>query len=74
MFRAVIASCLLVSLSACVNTPNTKALVTPLGAVGFHTFAPQRSPDQMPPNAEGISRIAANLQACAADGACPSHQ
>ena len=36
------------SLAGCISYPNTKALVTPVGAVGFHTFAPPRqSPDEM---------------------------
>jgi hypothetical protein len=27
-------------LSGCINLPQTKALVTPVGAVGVHNFAP----------------------------------
>lgn len=39
--------CLLFGLAACVSTPNTKALITPFGAAGYHTFAPPNSPDRM---------------------------
>jgi hypothetical protein len=48
-------------MSGCISTPNTKALVTPLGGIGYHTFAPQKNPNRMlPPDADRVARIAAN--------------
>jgi hypothetical protein len=29
-----------VALSGCINLPQTKALITPVGVVGIHNFAP----------------------------------
>jgi hypothetical protein len=75
MFRLICASALIVGLSGCINTSNTKALITPVGAVGIHSFEPERSPDRMlPPDAERVARIAVNAQACSSDAACVSHQ
>lgn len=35
-------------LTGCISYPNTKALVTPIGAVGIHSFAPpERTPDNI---------------------------
>jgi hypothetical protein len=73
MFRLICTSAVLIALSGCINTPNTKALITPLGGVGVHSFEPQQSPDRMPPNADRVARIAANVQACS-EPACASHQ
>lgn len=38
------AAVLTLSLAGCVNLPQTKALITPLGAIGVHSFAPPRKP------------------------------
>jgi hypothetical protein len=75
MFRLFFMSALLIGLSGCINTATTKALITPVGAVGIHSFAPERSPDRMPPpDADRVARMAANAQACNSDPACVSHQ
>jgi hypothetical protein len=29
--------------SGCINLPQTKALVTPVGAIGFHNFGPPKT-------------------------------
>ena len=43
-------------LCGCISTPNTKALITPVGAVGYHTFAP---PDRMRSiDLEGLEQVA----------------
>ena len=34
------------AIAGCVSTPSTKALITPVGAVSYHTFAPPQSPDR----------------------------
>ena len=74
MFRALILLATILT-AGCVSTPNTKALVTPIGAVGIHSFAPQKDPDRMPPpDADGVARIAANQQACERDAQCASNQ
>lgn len=48
------------SLAGCVSYPNGKALVTPIGAAGFYTFAPEKkTPDTMSAQrtAERLARI-----------------
>ena len=46
-------------LCGCISTPNTKALITPVGAVGYHTFAPPDSPDRMRSiDLEGLEQVA----------------
>lgn len=49
-----------VALGGCVSTPNTKALITPIGAVGVHSFAPtqKKSPDEMKAAREAEQRLA----------------
>ena len=48
MTRTVILVVAATVFGGCISYPNTKALVTPIGAVGFHTFAPaERTPDTM---------------------------
>jgi hypothetical protein len=47
MKQKFLAVCSCLALTACVNTPNTKALITPFAAVGVHSFAPPASPDRM---------------------------
>jgi hypothetical protein len=64
-----------IGLAGCISTPNTKALITPLGGVGVHSFAPPQTPDLLPPSdADGLARIAANQRACAADVTCAQHE
>lgn len=47
MRRMFPALCIALALSGCVSTPNTKALITPVGAAGYHTFAPPDSRDRV---------------------------
>lgn len=49
-----------VALGGCVSTPNTKALITPIGAVGVYSFAPteKKSPDEMQAAHEAEQRLA----------------
>lgn len=37
-YRILLALCSL--LAGCVNTPGTKAIIAPVGMIGFHRFAP----------------------------------
>jgi hypothetical protein len=75
MLRTLAMTMIAIALTACVSTPNTKALVTPFGGAGFHTFAPAKDPDRMPPpDADGVARIAAIQQACDDDETCLRHQ
>lgn len=63
MFRALVIAMIATLTAGCISTPNTKALVTPLGGIGYHTFAPHKDPDRMPPpDADSVARIAANQQ------------
>jgi hypothetical protein len=34
-------SALCATLAGCINLPQTKALITPVGAIGIHSFAPR---------------------------------
>lgn len=45
--------------SACVSTPQTKALITPVGAVGVHSF---NTPQTAPPDASAIDRMTAEIR------------
>lgn len=51
------------ALSGCVSYGNTHALVTPVGAIGYHTFKPENAPkpprDINLPKASEPDRIAA---------------
>jgi hypothetical protein len=40
IFKVISAVTLSVVLAGCINLPQTKALITPVGAVGIHSFAP----------------------------------
>jgi hypothetical protein len=40
--RMLLLSACGVLLAGCINLPQTKALVTPVGVVGIHSFAPPR--------------------------------
>jgi hypothetical protein len=75
MFRTLMSITVAMMLAGCINTPNTKVVITPVGGIGFHTFAPHKDPDRLPPpDADSIPRIAANQRACAQDAACARHQ
>jgi len=56
-----IAVFLATALAGCISTPSTKALITPIGAAGIYSFAPQRSPDEMKSAVDTSERLA-NLQ------------
>lgn len=43
----------------CISTPQTKALITPVGAIGYHTFEP---PGARPPTPSEIDRMVAGLR------------
>jgi hypothetical protein len=45
--RIVVLGVLSVALTGCINLPQTKALITPVGVVGVHSFGPPR---QLPRN------------------------
>jgi hypothetical protein len=49
---------LLVTGSGCISTPQTKALITPMGAIGYHTFRP---PQARPPTPSEIDRMVAHV-------------
>ena len=63
MKRALLTYFAVILLTGCVNLPDTKALITPIGAVGVHSFAPRhttpRSIDVATPDAQ---KIAANAK------------
>lgn len=42
-------------LSGCLSTPQTKALITPVGVIGVHSFAPPR---QAPRSTDFEQRVA----------------
>jgi hypothetical protein len=70
MFRTLLIVFAL-GLTGCINTPNTKALITPLGGIGVHSFAPPETPDVLPrSDADGLARIVAHQRACTDDGTC----
>jgi hypothetical protein len=75
MFRALVIALASTLVAGCISTPNTKAFVTPIGGIGYHTFAPHKDPDRMPPpDADSVARIAATSQACAHDEQCARNQ
>ena len=75
MFRTLMMTCVVVAMSGCISTHNTKAFVTPIGGIGIHSFKPERDPNRMlPPGAERVAKMAANQQACEADASCAQHQ
>lgn len=76
MFRALVITMIATLTAGCVSTPDTKAFITPIGGIGYHTFAPhQKDPDRMPPpDADSVARIAANQQACEQDAQCARNQ
>jgi hypothetical protein len=45
--------------AGCVSTPQTKALITPVGAIGVHSFAPT---EPVRPNASEADRLARLMQ------------
>jgi len=58
-------------LAGCISTPNSKALITPIGAVGVHSFAPPGDPMRMTPSkADALARVASNQRTCTEDGTC----
>jgi hypothetical protein len=74
MFRALFVISFAAAMSGCISTPDTKALITPFGVAGIHSFKPERDPNRMPPDAQRVARIAANQHACEADTSCVRNQ
>ena len=50
---------IMVACAGCVSTPQTKALITPFGAIGVHSFAPA---ERTPMNASEVDRLAHMMQ------------
>ena len=53
-----------VLLAGCINLPQTKALITPVGAIGIHSFAPPRP---APRSADFEQRIAEQRKSSSTD-------
>jgi hypothetical protein len=71
MFRTLIIVMFTATMAGCINTPNTKALITPIGAVGVHSFAPPSDPNRMTPSkADALARVASNQRTCDEAGTC----
>jgi hypothetical protein len=45
------------AMSGCVSYGNTHALITPVGAVGYHKFKPQNTAPVLPPNPDQVAAI-----------------
>ncbi|MFC4307477.1 hypothetical protein ACFPN2_00145 [Steroidobacter flavus] len=45
------------ALSGCVSYGNTHALITPVGAVGYHKFKPENTAPQLPPSPDRVAAI-----------------
>lgn len=56
-FPALLTMLMSFALSGCINTPSTKALITPIGGAGYHTFKPTQPPDRIDPSE--VDRLAA---------------
>ncbi len=56
--RMALIGILLVIGTGCISTPQTKALITPVGAIGYHTFRP---PQARPPTPSEIDRMVAHI-------------
>lgn len=58
-----LATCLMIAsigaVAGCVSTPQTKVLITPVGAIGVHTF---RQPDAQRPTPSEIDRMTASIR------------
>ncbi len=54
--------CMVAAMSGCVSYGNTHALVTPVGAVGYHTFKPQNSEPAVPSESNPNRVAATNAQ------------
>jgi hypothetical protein len=75
MFRTLIIVMFTATTAGCISTPNTKALITPIGAVGVHSFAPPSDPNRMTPSrADALARVASHQRTCNDDGACLQHE
>lgn len=56
--RIALTTTLLLMAAGCISTPQTKALITPVGALGYHTFRP---PQAQPPTPSEIDRMVARI-------------
>lgn len=59
MRRALPLICVALTCAGCISTPSTKALITPIGAVGYHTFAPE---SQKGIDASDLDRMSAMIE------------
>ncbi|MFL6549454.1 MAG: hypothetical protein ACJ8OJ_12215 [Povalibacter sp.] len=53
----VLMTLMAIAASGCVSTPQTKALFTPIGAIGVHSFAPVEQPRVTPSEADRVARV-----------------
>jgi len=60
MMRNWFAISVVLMLGGCINTPNTKALVTPFGGIGIHSFAPRDSQHVREVNPDRMARLETN--------------
>lgn len=59
MRRMLALMTIMVACAGCVSTPQTKALITPIGAVGIHSFAPA---ERRPMSPSEVDRLAHLMQ------------
>ena len=59
MKRMLALMTIMVACAGCVSTPQTKALFTPIGAVGVHSFAPV---ERTPMSPSEVDRLAHMMQ------------
>lgn len=59
-FRAGLLMIASIVACGCVSTPGTRALITPIGVVGIHSFAPtnRQSPDELEAARESEAQLA----------------
>lgn len=58
------------AMSGCVSYGGTHALITPVGAIGYHKFKPENSSPALPPppNADRVAAIQKQHDEAARDG------
>lgn len=59
------------AMSGCVSYGGTHALITPVGAIGYHKFKPENTQPAvpLPPNADRVAAIQKQHEQAARDGA-----
>jgi PBP1b-binding outer membrane lipoprotein LpoB len=63
MTRLISAAFVAMLMAGCVNTPNSKALITPVGAVGIHSFAPSQPDRAREVNPDLMAKLEARAEA-----------